>query len=238
VLQDRPRSHRYPLSALVGAFVETQDFEDEDLPVMLVMCGLPPLITNLHAARSHSERFFKVEELGNLRLGADGEWPSPAAAALTHAVDRSSIQFAPDLPQRIADEVDGYPYFIQWYGEALWDAADELGRDVIDRELYEATKGPIQDGLDIEFFEGRYVEAKRAEQLTLRVLGSLGGEAFRIAVLTEEMKSLKQNAVQQSVNRLATANLIYRVRFGEYAYTAPLFGDFLRRKHLRQSSDR
>jgi hypothetical protein len=26
--------------------------------------------------------------------------------------------------ERIAHDVDGYPYFIQKYGEALWDAAD------------------------------------------------------------------------------------------------------------------
>jgi hypothetical protein len=238
VIQDRPRSHSYPLSALLAAFVEAQDYEDENLPVMLVMCGLPPLATNLQAARSHSERLFKVEEIGNLRLATTGDWPSPAAAALTHAVDRSSIQFAETLPQRIAEDVDGYPYFVQWYGEALWDAADELGRDTIDEDLYEAWRGQIQDGLDAEFFEGRYAEAKRAEQLTLRVLGSLGGEAFRIAELADEIKSLKQNAVQQSVNRLAQANLIYRIRYGEYAYTAPLFGDFLRRRHPRQNSDR
>ena len=33
-------------------------------------------------------------------------------------------------------------------------------------------------------------------------------------------------------------NHIYRVRQGLYAYTAPLFGEFVRRKYPRQSSDR
>ena len=63
VLYDRPRAGQFPLSALLSGFVEAQDHED-DLPVMLVMSGLPPLATNLQAARSHSERFFKVEESG------------------------------------------------------------------------------------------------------------------------------------------------------------------------------
>jgi hypothetical protein len=49
--------------------------------------------------------------------------------------------------------------------------------------------------------------------------------------------ALKPGAVQQSLNRLAQHNLIYRVRYGEYAYTAPLFGDFLRRRHPRQDTD-
>ena len=205
---------------------------------MLVMCGLPPLVTNLQAARSHSERLFKVEELGNLRLEREGDGPGPAAAALTKAVESSEIRFPLEIAERVAADVSGYPYFIQWYGEALWDAADDAGLDLIDAALYDAAKQPIQNGLDTEFFEGRYDEAKRAEQLTLRVAGSLGGEGFRVADVVEQFTSLKPNAVQQSLNRLTQNNLIYRVRYGEYAYTAPLFGDFLRRRHSVQDADR
>lgn len=238
VIHDRPKAHSFPLSALVGAFVEAQDHEDEDLPVMLVMCGLPPLVTNLQAARSHSERLFKAELIENLRLSSPGDGPSPAASALLNAVVGSQITFAPGIAETIAKDVDGYPYFIQWFGEALWDAADEAGVPVIDQDLYDATKSEIQDGLDTEFFESRYGEANRAEQVTLRVLGSLGGEGFRLAALIAAMKSLKQNAVQQSVTRLTQSNLIYRVRQGEYAYTAPLFGEFLRRRHPIQPGDK
>ena len=238
VLFDRPKAHQFPLSALLGAFVEVQDYDDQDLPVMLVMCGLPPLVTNLQAARSHSERLFKVEELGNLRLEREGDGPGPAAAALTKAVESSEIRFPLEIAERVAADVSGYPYFIQWYGEALWDAADDAGLDLIDAALYDAAKQPIQNGLDTEFFEGRYDEAKRAEQLTLRVAGSLGGEGFRVADVVEQFTSLKPNAVQQSLNRLTQNNLIYRVRYGEYAYTAPLFGDFLRRRHSVQDADR
>ena len=237
VLFDRPKAHQFPLSALLGAFVQVQEDDDENLPVMLVMCGLPPLITNLQAARSHSERLFKVEELGNLRLEHQRDEPSPAAAALTKAVEHSGIAFPMEIAERVAADVSGYPYFIQWYGEALWDAADDAGRDLIDAALYEAAKQPIQEGLDREFFEGRYDEAKRAEQLTLRVAGSLGGEGLRVGDLIEQFTSLKPNAVQQSLNRLTQNNLMYRVRYGEYAYTAPLFGDFLRRRHPRQEAD-
>lgn len=236
VLYDRPRSGQFPLSALLSGFVEAQDHEG-DLPVMLVMSGLPPLATNLQAARSHSERFFKVEELGNLGLQSGAGEPSPAAAALTRAVENSEISFPLEVAERVAGDVSGYPYFIQWYGEALWDAADDAGLSVIEPHLYGIAHESIQDGLDREFFEGRYEEAKRAEQTTLRIAGSLGGEAFRMGDLVEECSRLKPGAVQQSVNRLTQHNLIYRVRYGEYAYTAPLFGDFLRRRHPRQDVD-
>jgi len=74
---------QYPLNALLGAFVRAQDENEPPLPVMLVVSGLPPLVQNLQAVRSHSERLFRVEELGNLSLtpAHRGE-PSPAALAL------------------------------------------------------------------------------------------------------------------------------------------------------------
>jgi hypothetical protein len=106
-----------------------------------------------------------------------------------------------------------------------------------DTALYEDTRERIQEGLDSEFFEGRYGEAKRAEQLTLRVAGSLVQEGFRVADLTGQFTTLKPNAVQQSITRLAQNNLINRVRHGEYAYTAPLCGDSLRRRHPRHDTD-
>lgn len=95
----------------------------------------------------------------------------------------------------------------------------------------------VQDALDAEFFENRYLDAPRADQLTLRVAAALEGERFEIATLAAQFKSRNANATQQSVNRLLKSNHIYRVSQGVYAYTAPLFGDFLRRKYPRQPSD-
>ena len=239
VLYDRDKEEQFPLSALLGAFVQVQDYEDDDLPVMLGVGGLPSLVANLQAARSHSERLFKVEVLDNLSLGLGEDGISPAATALVKAVGtQSPIQFDPDVAERVASDVSGYPYFIQWYGEALWDAADETGEQLVTHDLYDGSRTAIQDGLDTEFFIGRYEEANRAEQTTLRVSADLGGESFRVKTLQQEFKTLKPNAVQQSLIRLVQNNLIYRVRHGEYAYTAPLFGDYLRRKHPRQADDR
>lgn len=238
-MYDQPRKHQYPLGALLGAFVQAQDEDDLPLPVMLVVSGLPPLVQNLQAARSHAERLFRVEELGNLSLERPvGDEPSAAALALTRPAADTGIRFELAVAERIAADVDGYPYFIQKYGEALWDAADAAGVDVINDRLYRSAKSRVQDALDAEFFENRYVDAPRADQLTLRVAASVGDEQFEIAKLVEQFTSRNANATQQSVNRLLKSNHVYRVSQGVYAYTAPLFGDFLRRKHPRQEDDR
>jgi hypothetical protein len=238
-LHDRPHSRQYPLGALLGAFVQAQDEEEPPLPVMLVVSGLPPLVQNLQAARSHAERLFRVEELGNLSLRAPtrGE-PSPAALALIKPADETGIRFERSVAERVAADVDGYPYFIQKYGEALWDAADAANFKSVDAKLYASTRARVQDALDAEFFENRYLDAPRADRLTLRVAGDLGGERFEIAKLAAQFESRNANATQQSVNRLLKSNHIYRVSQGVYAYTAPLFGDFLRRRYPRQPSDR
>ncbi len=238
-MYDQPRQHEYPLSALLGAFVQVQDEDEPPLPVMLVMSGLPPLIQNLQAARSHAERLFRVEELGNLSLEPpQSGQPSPAALALLRPAEATGTRFELALAERVAQDVDGYPYFIQKYGEALWDAGDAAGEPVITDITYRAVRHRVQDELDAEFFESRYLDAARADRLTLRVAGALGQERFEIARLAEQFASRNANATQQSVNRLLKNNQIYRESQGVYAYTAPLFGDFLRRKHPREDDDR
>ncbi|MGH3426960.1 MAG: ATP-binding protein [Mycobacteriales bacterium] len=238
-LHDQPRQHQYPLGALLGAFVAAQDQEEPPLPVMLVVSGLPPLIQNLQAARSHAERLFRVEELGNLALEpASRHEPSPAALALIRPAADTDIPFDSDVAQQVAADVDGYPYFIQKYGEALWDAADAANLGAITAMLYASTRLRVQDALDVEFSENRYLDAPRADQLTLRVAADLGGERFEIAKLAAQFQSRNANATQQSVNRLLKSNHVYRVSQGTYAYTAPLFGDFVRRAYPRQASDR
>jgi hypothetical protein len=150
---DQPRKGQYPLGALLSALVAVQDDDDEPLPVMLVMCGLPPLIANIHRARSNAERLFKV---ANLSTEAEGDGLSDAALALVRpAHDSCEIQFSDDAAEQIARDVDGYPYFIQWFGEALWDAADVNDRDVVDREIYERHRHLVQRARDDELLESR-----------------------------------------------------------------------------------
>jgi AAA ATPase domain len=237
-LTDQEKRRHYALYALVSAVVAVQDEEDPPLPMLLVMSGLPPLISNLQAARSHSERFFRSEEIANLRLDRDdGEANSEAALALIRPAEDTPIRFDPPTAERIARDVNGYPYFIQWYGEALWDAAEDAGAETIDERIYDANRRLIQRQLDSEFYDTRFRDVRAADQMTLRVAGCLGGERFKISEIYDEIPGRTKNANAQSLNRLVNDNVLYRDKYGVYAYTAPLFGDFLRRAHPRQTSD-
>jgi hypothetical protein len=234
---DQPKKGHFPLGALLSAFVAAQDDEDDPLPVMLVLCGLPPLIGNIHRARSNAERLFKAEHIANLGLEpTDGTLSDAALALVNPAHDSGEIAFVDQTAEAIARDVDGYPYFIQWFGEALWDAADFDGRGVIDDDLFATHRVIVQSALDDEFFEPRYRDARRADQGTMRVAASLGGERFEKNEI-DAATTKSSGAVAQSLNRLIADNLLYRDDHGVYAYTAPLFGDFLRRRHPRLDED-
>lgn len=232
---DRQAKHQFPLGALLSALVAVQDDDECPMPIMMVLCGLPPLIGNIHAARSNAERLFRAEAIDNLLLTPEPpEQLSAAAQALVRPA--TDITYAPGVADRVARDVDGYPYFIQWFGEALWEAADLEGATTITAELYNREHVAIQRSLDEEFFEPRYRDARQADQGTLRVTASLGGERFTKADL-DAATSRSTGALSQSLIRLITDNLIYRDDHGVYAYTAPMFGDFMRRKYPRQPSD-
>lgn len=176
---DNKDKNQFPLGALLSAFVAAQDMDDEPLPVMLVLCGLPPLVGNIHDAKSNAERFFRGIEVKNLPLD-----PKPGLPLSESAL-------------------------------ALVKPAEEQGE------------------LD---FEPRYRDATPANQKTLRIAASLGGETFTTAALLAA-GARKPKAIDQSLRRLVQDNLIYRDDHGVYCYTAPVFGEFMRRRHPRLDDD-
>ena len=232
---DRQTKHQFPLGALLSALAAIQDDDDYPMPIMLVLCGLPPLVGNIHAARSNAERLFRAEAIDNLSLTPEPpDELSAAAQALVHPA--TDITYAPGVADRVARDVDGYPYFIQWFGDALWEAADLEGTKTITAKLYERERVAIQRSLDEEFFEPRYRDARQADQSTLRVAASLTDERFTKADL-DAATGRSTGALSQSLIRLIADNLVYRDAHGVYAYTAPMFGDYMCRKHPRLEED-
>lgn len=237
-VRDNQENDQLPLGALLSAFVAAQDIDDEPLPIMLVLCGLPPLVGNIHEARSNAERFFRGLEIKNLPLDVkSGASLSEAALALVKPAEvQGDREFEAGLGEEIARDVQGYPYFIQWFGEALWDEASLEGASVIDKELYERQREEIQESLDSEFFNPRYQDTTPSCQKTLRIAASLGDETFTTGALRAAGKR-GAKAIDQSLRRLVQDNLIYRDDYGVYSYTAPVFGEFMRRRHPRLPED-
>lgn len=222
VVRDEQNRHgEHPLSLLISAVVALQRHE---VPLGLVLCGLPTLTGNLLRARSYTERMFRGEEIGSLSA-------EDARAALTQPLAEidAPVRAAPDLVEEVVMEVEGYPYFIQLWGAELWDAADLADQEVLSVDLLRAARQDIYRRLDIDFYEPRVATLTPAEQDVLLATASCDYPPLIVADLNDVVDKSAAN-INVLLGRLVEAGVLYRIRKGQYEYTAPKFRDYLLRR--------
>jgi hypothetical protein len=219
VRDDRDRSGEHPLSMLIAAVSILQRSE---IPLGLVVCGLPTLTGNLLRARSYTERMFRGEEIGSLE-------PSDARLAFVEPLSDTPISAEESLVDEVVEEVEGYPYFIQLWGAELWDAAIDAGSDRLNADLLGAARPDIYRRLDIDFYEPRIATLTPAEQDVLLSTAECPYPPLVVADLNDAIDKSPGN-VNVLLGRLVEQGVLYRVRKGQYEFTAPKFRDYLERR--------
>lgn len=219
VRDERDRGGQHPLSLLISAVAALQR---KDLPLGLVLCGLPTLTGNLLRARSYTERMFRGEEVGRLD-------PEAAAAAFTEPLRDRIIVADEGLVAAVVREVEGYPYFIQLWGAELWDSADAAQVVTLDERLLELTTSDIYRRLDIDFYEPRVSTLTPAEQDVLLATADCPYPPIATLDLNDAVDKTSGN-INVLLGRLVEAGVLYRVRKGQYEYTAPKFREYLVRR--------
>jgi hypothetical protein len=215
----RDRGGEHPLSLLLAPVVALQRRE---LPLALVLCGLPTLTGNLQRARSYSERLFRGEEIDSLAL-------DQALEAFLRPLEQTSRSAERKLARTVVEEVKGYPYFLQLWGSELWDAADLTGVDRFTTRLLDAARPDIYSRLDRDFYEPRVATLTPAEQDLLTASAACPYPPLRAVDLVGASVKSPGN-VNVLLGRLVEAGALYRIRKGEYAYTAPRFRDYVLRR--------
>jgi AAA ATPase-like protein len=218
VRDERDRHGEHPLSLLIAPIVALQR---QQLPLGLVICGLPTLAANLQKARSYSERLFRGEVVDSLPQ-------AEALEALTQPLEATSRGVDPEVAESVVEEVEGYPYFLQLWGSELWDAADLGATDRFTLALLKAAHADIYQRLDRDFYEPRMATLTPAEQDVLVASAACPYPPLRSADLNAASDKTPGN-VNVLLGRLVEAGVLYRIRKGEYAYTAPRFRDYLLR---------
>ena len=219
IRDERDRTGEHPLSTLISAVVALQR---QEVALGLVMCGLPTLTGNLLRARSYTERMFRGEEIGRLE-------PDAAAKALTEPLKHTDVHATQELVHAVVEEVEGYPYFIQLWGAELWDSAVAADVTSLNMPLLKATTAEIHRRLDIDFYEPRVSTLTPAEQDVLVASASCSYPPLHPEHLNEKMDKTPGN-INVLHGRLVEAGELYRIRKGQYAYTAPKFRDYLLRR--------
>ena len=124
-------------------------------PFLLVMAGTPSLQPHLNTM---SATFWsRAEKLGIGRLDA-----TSAAAALTVPLAKETppVTFDDAVLEQIVRDSQGYPYFLQLRGAALWRAAATSGATRIDAELAKSA-APAFDRGRSAYYEDRREELAR-----------------------------------------------------------------------------
>lgn len=211
-------AEREELAALLAAHHRVGQL---GLPIAIVGAGLPQLAGRLAEASSYAERLFAYLEIGRLSDDASRD-------AIVLPAEREGVEYTPEALRLILARAERYPFFLQTYGRLAWQVARESPIGLADAQNADAL---AREQLDIGFHRSRYNRATPAERRYLQAMAELGEGPHLTADVSARLGQTQQaNAVQRQ--RLIDAKgLVYSPARGYVDFTAPLFGDWIRRTH-------
>jgi hypothetical protein len=204
------------ISALCAA---CHELSQSRAPLVVVGAGLPHLPAVLSASKSYSERLFKYVRIGQLdRADADFALLAPA--------EREDASFDLDALDALYEASGGYPYFVQAYGKAAWDAAPRSPIGAPDVKL---AAPEAESELAVGFFGSRYERATPAEREYLRAMAELSegrDEPVGTAGIADHL-GRKASSLSPARDSLLKKGLVFSAQRGQIAFTVPHFGRYL-----------
>ena len=204
------------VSALCAA---CHELSQSGAPLVVVGAGLPHLPAVLSASKSYSERLFRYLRIDRLdRADTD--------RAVVAPIEREHAEITADALRTLFETSGGYPYFVQAYGKAAWDAAPSSPIGILDVQV----AAPEAEGeLAVGFFGSRFERATPAEREYLQSMAELTGGRDEPVGTTQVADQLGRRASSLSTARdsLLKKGLVYSGERGQIAFTVPHFGRFL-----------
>ena len=219
------------VSALCAACHELSQL---GLPLVVMGAGLPHLPTVLSASKSYSERLFRYLRIDRLEA-------EPARRALELPAADEGVAFTDEALAALYLSTDGYPYFIQAYGKATWDAAP---RSPITAEDVRIAAPQAEAELAVGFFGSRYERATPAEREYMLAMADLGATPagddgpdgpISTAAVAESL-GRKPQSLSPARDSLLRKGLVYSGQRGHIAFTVPHFGRYLRTRTVDAAS--
>lgn len=187
------------------------------LPFYLIGAGLPNLPGVLTKVRSYAERLFEYRRIGRLDDGAVMDGVQKPARELGYSFDDSALS-------RLVALSNGYPYFIQSYGKAAWDAADS---NPITADAVRRGEPAARDELDRGLYESRWQRATPLGREYLAAMAMVGESCTSAQVAQHLGRTVSDlSSIRLSLIELG---LIYAPERGRIAFTVPCMDEFIRR---------
>ncbi|PXY31583.1 ATP-binding protein [Prauserella muralis] len=204
------------VSALCAA---CHELSQSGTPLVVVGAGLPHVPAVLSASKSYSERLFRYTRIDRLSR-------SDADRAVLAPVEREEAEIAPHALEALFTASGGYPYFIQAYGKAAWDAAPS---NPITEEDVRVAAPEAEAELAVGFFGSRYERATPAEREYLRAMAELTQGRDESAGTSDVAVFLgrKPSSLSPARDSLMKKGLVYSAERGHIAFTVPHFGNYL-----------
>lgn len=211
---------QHQLEALIAALHKTVQ---RGLPVTMVGAGLPQIAELAGDAKSYAERLFKFPHIGG--LGSQD-----ARRALAEPAEGEGAAFSPGALDRAVELTEGYPYFIQELGYAVWGVAE--GPTVTAADV-DAALPLYESKLDSSFFRVRLDRATELQRVYLRAMAELGPAPQKAADVAALMDRTSPQVAPTRAELIAMG-LLYTPEHGYAAFTVPHFDKFMKRaiRHL------
>lgn len=200
------------LSALVTA---QHRASQESWPFYLVGAGLPNVPAVLAEARSYSERLFLYRVIGPLDDDA-------ARKALSDPAETVGGRYSEEALGALIKASEGYPYFLQEFGKAIWDiapAAPFTQSDAV--AALEIGRAQLDQG----FYPSRWDRATPAERRYLRAIATTGEPHPKTSSL-----GIAQSSAGPVRASLIKKGIIYSAEWGRIGFTVPGMGGFIARQ--------
>ena len=191
----------------------------QNWPFLMALAGLPNLPRLLSEAKSYAERLYAYREIG--RLGSEA-----AAQALTRPAAGEGVSWDDKAVGYVVTQTLGYPYFLQEYGQATWNAAEGATLTYDDARVG-AASGQAQ--LDAGFFRTRWERATPGQRAYLEAMAEDGDGPSQSSQVAARL-GRNPTGVGPIRDTLIKKGLIYAPEHGQVAYTVPGMATFIARQ--------
>ena len=126
-------------------------------PFFLVLAGTPDLEDRL--SRMDASFWNRAEQIRVNRLD-----PAAAAAAIERPLQDEGMSIEAAALERIVAESDGYPFFLQLWGQLSWECAATEGRRLITADDVDAATAEFEETRGV-YYRQRYEELEKRQLL-------------------------------------------------------------------------
>jgi hypothetical protein len=209
--------------ALSALIVAIHRINQKNLPILFFGAGLPQIAALSGDAKSYAERLFHFPPVGPLDAAS-------AREAIYQPILEENQAITEEALEKIVQDTQGYPYFLQEWGFQVWNIAPQSPISVSD--VIKASPLALKR-LDDGFFRVRFDRLTPKERTYVLAMARLGKGPYRSSDVADILHESAQKLAPCRAN-VIRKGMIYSPAHGDIDFTVPMFDAYLRRTFPRE----